>query len=225
MAADEDLLGQAAARVPVLLDAESVSVPAPVLAILPDAVAGRVVRRALRAARGPHGGSFDEVSEVLDVALGRRAGAQLAGGLRVDREGPMVVVMLADPPPADPVELSVPGRVVFDRWRLDFTLTSARGPRCIGARVLHLDAGRTGEAIVIRPGRRDDRIEIGTGSKPVWEAMAEAGVARRFRPRRPVLVAGGRIAAIPGVRSLFRQLMPVGFLCRRSKFLVIDATR
>ncbi|MBT8246212.1 MAG: tRNA lysidine(34) synthetase TilS [Acidimicrobiia bacterium] len=202
MAADEALLGEAAERVPILADDEAVSVPAPALAVLPEAIAGRVARRALRRARGPHGGSFEEVSALLDVALGRRTGVELTGGLRVEREGPMVVVRLTDPPPADAIELVVPGRVEFDRWRLQFALTdTGPGPRRIGARTLHLDAGLTGESILIRPGRDDDRIEIGTGTKPVREAMAEAGVARRFRPRWPVVVAGGRLAAIPGVRA------------------------
>lgn len=202
LAADEALLDEAAGRVPILADDESVSIPAAMLGVLPDAIAGRVARRGLRAARGPHGGSFEEVGALLDVANGRRAGAELAGGLRVEREGPMVVVRLGDPSPADGLELVVPGRVVFDRWLLEFTLAGPpAGPRRIGARILYLDADRTGESIVVRPGRDDDRIEIGTGTKPVREAMAEAGVARRLRPRWPVLVAGGRVAAVAGVRA------------------------
>ncbi len=114
----------------------------------------------------------------------------------------MVVVRVPDPPPAYGIELVVPGRVVFDRWSLQFTLADRPArPRRVGARILYLDAGRTGESIEIRPGREDDRIEIGTGTKSVREAMAEAGVARRLRPRWPVVAAGGRVAAIPGVRA------------------------
>jgi tRNA(Ile)-lysidine synthase len=202
MAADEAALSRLADRVPVLVDDESVSMAATVLAVLPEAVAARAVRRGLRTLRGPHGGSYEETMAVLDVAAGQRAGAELTGGVRVEREGPMVVARVSDRPPAGPIELVAPAEVVFDRWWLQFTLADARvGPRRIGARVLHLDSGQTGEALVIRPGRDDDRIEIGTGTKPVREAMAEAGVARRLRARWPVVAAGGRIVAIPGVRA------------------------
>jgi tRNA(Ile)-lysidine synthase len=202
MAADEALLAAAAERVPVHVDGESVSLPAPALAVLPAAVAGRVARRALRAARGPHGGSYEEVSALLDVATGRRVGAELPGGLRVEREGPMVVVRLVEPPPADGFEVAAPARIVFDRWLLEFTLAdTGEKPRRIGARVLHLDAGGTGDSFALRPARDDDRIEIGTGTKPVREAMAEAGVPSRLRHRWPVMAAAGRVAAIPGVRA------------------------
>lgn len=202
LAADDALLSETAGRVPVVTDDESVSIPAAALRVLPEAIAARVARRGLRAARGPHGGSYEEVAALLDVAGGRRAGAELAGGLRVEREGPMVVMRLSDPPPAASIELDVPGSVVFDRWLLQLSLADVPAePRRIGARTLYLDAGVTGESVVIRPGQPDDRIEIGTGTKPVREAMAEAGVARRLRARRPVVVARGRVAAIPGVRA------------------------
>ncbi len=202
MAADEAILGALADQVPILADEEAVSIAAPLLAVLDQAVASRVVRRGLRTLRGPHGGSHDEVSAVIEVAAGRRAGAELAGGLRVEREGPMVVVWGPAPAPAQPIELVPPARAVFDRWRLELTVADERvGPRRIGAGTLHLDADKIGETLVIRPARPDDRIEIGTGSKPVREAMAEAGVAGRLRSRWPVATAGGRLAAIPGVRA------------------------
>lgn len=57
------------------------------LAGLPRPISSRVVRRALRLVRGPHGGAAAEVQRILDVALGRASRTELGGGVIVTRLG------------------------------------------------------------------------------------------------------------------------------------------
>ena len=202
LSADDAVLEAAATRVPVRADGEVVAVPASALAVVPAAVASRVARRAIRAMGGPHGGTHDEVAAVLEVAAGHRAGAELAGAVRVEREGPMVVLSAGDLPPRTAQPLPVPSVVVFDRWRVAVTEQSrAPSPRPLGGRLLTLDADQVGPDLVVRPAGPTDRIDIGTGSKPVAAAMAESGVPRRLRGRWPVVSAADRVLVIPGVRS------------------------
>ncbi len=202
LAADDAALEAEAARVPVQSDGEVVWLPATLLAVLPAVVAARAVRRALRDMRGPHAGSHDEVTAVRQVAASGRAGAELASGVRAEREGPMVVLSVGDLLPADPEGLELPSEVRFDRWYLRFTISeSAPSPRPLGTRTLTLDSDAVGTSLVIRSTRPEDRIDIGTGSKPVRQAMAERGVPRRLRGRWPVVAWGDRVVAIPGVRA------------------------
>lgn len=57
------------------------------LAGLPQPISSRVVRRALRMVRGPHGGAAAEVQRVLDVARGKTSRTELEGGVTVTRLG------------------------------------------------------------------------------------------------------------------------------------------
>lgn len=57
------------------------------LAALPVPISSRVVRRALRMVRGPHGGASAEVQRVLDVATGKAMRTDLGGGVAVVRSG------------------------------------------------------------------------------------------------------------------------------------------
>lgn len=54
---------------------------------LPLSIASRVVRRAMRMVRGPHGGAAAEVQRVLNVAHGKAPRTELRGGLVVTRSG------------------------------------------------------------------------------------------------------------------------------------------
>ncbi len=202
MAADDEALEALAVRIRLLDDGEAVGLPASALRVVPHAVATRAVRRALRQLRGPHGGSHGEVTAVLDVAARTRRGAQLSEGLRVEREGPMVVVSKRPAAPAAEVSVEAPGEVSFDRWRLRFRVSGgAPRPRSLGARALIGDADTVGSDLLIRPMTGADRIELGAGTKMVADALAEGGVPRRLRSRWPVVVSGDRVAFVPGVRS------------------------
>ena len=61
------------------------------LAGLPAPISSRVVRRALRMVRGPHGGASAEVRRVLDVASGVAMRTELGGGVAVVRCGDRLV--------------------------------------------------------------------------------------------------------------------------------------
>lgn len=198
--ADDALLGEVAARITVYCDGESATVPATVLIALPPPVRSRVIRRAIKAMRGPHGGSRKEVEATTAVAFGHRSGAQLAGGLTVGREGPMLVISSGSHPPVPPVGLELPGAVAFDRWHVAIDVAE-RPPVVVGTRIHIIDGEVVGDAVVIRAADPSDRIDLGSGSKRVVDALAEAGIPARYRARYPVLEAEGRIALIPGVRA------------------------
>lgn len=200
LAADDSALEERAAAVPLVDDGEVVMVPGPALAVIDGAIAARVVRRAIRRVRGPHAGTADEVAAVLDVAIGARAAAELTDHLRVEREGPMVVLSARRIEAGQPVTTPVPAVIEFDRWRLSFDITGHPPPSIGGHRSI-LDADRVEVPLVIRPATADERLDIGEGSKRVGDALAEAGIPARLRSRWPVVESGGRIALIPGVRA------------------------
>ena len=184
-AADHDLIEARAALVPVRRDEEAVLIPAAALTVLPPAVAGRVARRALRMLVGPSGGEEPSVDAVLAAAGGAGVSTVL-GGLDIRREGPWVVVAGPPPPPPAPVEIAPSGSVRFGPW----TITAGSGGVAVPV----------GGVALVRAVRPGDRISIGRGSKPVTEALREAGVPPRLRSRWPVVEEHGRIAWVVGVR-------------------------
>ena len=139
---------------------------------------------------------------MLAVARGERRGLELAGGLRIQREGPWLTIAgpVADPVAA--VSLSIPFAVDFDRWHLSSGV-SPPGPFVPASGVLVLDRDAVEDDLALRPADEQGPVDIGSGSKPLAEALREAGVPLRLRARWPVLWAGGRVAGIPGVRSAF----------------------
>ncbi len=183
--ADDDVLDERAARVPVHRDEEAVLIPAAALTTLPAAVATRVVRRALRIASGPHAGDEASVQAVIAAAFGVGV-ATIRGGLDVHREGPWVVV--AGPPPPPPVEvmLSTPGSAQFGPWTITAGVAGVPVP--------------VGGPVVVRAAIPGDRISIGSGTKVVAEVLREAGVPVRLRSRWPVVEEHGRIAWVVGIR-------------------------
>lgn len=189
---DEALLADRASRVPLRVTDEAVLIPAAALWGVPQSVAARVARRALRAARGPHAGSASEVSSVLEAVCG--SSTTIGGGFQVLREGPWVAVVGPDVAVPAPAEVSTDSRVRFGAW------TFAVGD-------LHPEVGRFraviphGERMVVRAAAAGDRIAIRSGAKRVADALAESGVPLRLRRRWPVVDVDGTIAWIPGVRA------------------------
>ena len=112
----------------------------------------------------------------------------------------MVVFAQSAMPASEPVPLSVPGMVEFDRWRVHLDV-AASPPLSLGAGIQVGDADVIGSAVVVRPAAAGEPIGIGTGTKTIGDALAEAGVPHRLRHRWPVLEAEGRPAMIVGVRT------------------------
>jgi tRNA(Ile)-lysidine synthase len=198
--ADDAVLEEAASVVPIVVDAGAALLPAPLLATLPRPIASRAVRRAIRAVRPPYPGSAAEVAAVMDVvgAGGRR---QLRQGWHAVREGSAVAIVPAlDLPGVEPVTLRLPGAVRFGHGH---TLTALQGAVPVATRRLDLaaiDPEVAGYTVVVRSPLAGERIDIGSGSKAVRDALAEADVPLRHRSTWPVVVVRGTIAWVPGVR-------------------------
>jgi tRNA(Ile)-lysidine synthetase-like protein len=166
---------------------------------MPAVLAKRAVRAALREVHPPYPGTSREVDAVLSVTLGRQPRRDLSEGFIAEREGPYVSIYRPKAPQAgDPVELSVPGRVQFG----EHVIRAIRADSGQRTRMsndwcrLAVPRGR----IVVRAPQEGDRVDIGTGSKKVADALNEAGVPLRKRSAWPVVETRGRIAWVAGVR-------------------------
>jgi tRNA(Ile)-lysidine synthase len=186
--ADDAYLEMLAAAVPIGRDEEAVTVPAAVLTTLAGPVATRVVRAMLRAADGPYAGEAADVDAVMSVAA-TGVSASLSGDLLAVRERALVVIHPNRPvPPPESVTLETAGTARFGPWTIQADAHGVRVP--------------VGDRAVVRPPVAGDRIAIGGGRhKTVADALQEAGVPARLRPRWPLVVDGDTIAWIVGVRT------------------------
>ena len=71
-------------------------------------------------------------------------------------------------------------------------------PRPLGRRVVMLD-GAIGD-LGVRAATEGDRIDLSKGSKPAYEALAEAGVPVRLRSVWPAVVSGGTMVWLVAAR-------------------------
>ncbi len=191
-AADDEVLGSRAARVPVIHREGAVVVPAAVLATLPPAIAARVARRALREVRGPYAGTAFEIAAVLDAV--NHSAVTIGGAVDVHREGPWVVLVAHEPAIPAASELEVGREVGFGDW----LVSVEAGSRSIGRFSVTIPLPHR---LVVRAATPNERIAIAGGSKRVGDALAEAGVPLRVRPSWPVVEADGIIAWLAGVRA------------------------
>ena len=183
----------------------TVRVPAAVLRTLPPAVAGRVVRRALRAVGGGYPGTKRDVEAVLEVAMGGSSTC-IAGGHPVARIGAQVRIG-AWSRPEGPTSLpwGVDGTARWGRW----TWEARGGPGRPEAYPLSRwdqvfdTCTFSGREALIRTVAPDDRIAMRRGHKRASDAMAEAGIAPDDRKGWPVLEVDGRVTWIPGVRRAY----------------------
>lgn len=169
---------------------------APIVTAEP-AVASRIVRHLLRAARPPYAGNSREVGRVLDVVHGEAAGYEIAGGVRIEIEGPWLVAHrgAVESPPG--VDLPIPGDVQFGALEVAAAATSPLLLR----RTSLVDSTVVGPSVELRGHVEADKIDIAAGTKPVRDVLAEAGVPARLRSAWPLAVAHARIVAVVGVRS------------------------
>jgi tRNA(Ile)-lysidine synthase len=198
---DEQLLEAAAQTVPVEITDPTVRLPAPLLRTLPAPVAARAVRRALRAVHDGYPGSSAEVAAILSVARGGPR-AELAGSVRVDRDGPWVTLGLsqttANP---TPVAWPIPGRVQFGHWTLEAWFEQIP-PQVfpLSPFVEVFDADTMPEPVVVRTLEPGDGIAIVGGTKSLTDVFGEAQVPGVQRSAWPVVATVDGVVWVPGLR-------------------------
>ena len=202
LAADDAELERAAAAVPLRSDPDGLRLPAAMLATLPEPVAGRAARRALRFLLDPYPGVAEDVGAVLRVARGAAPCLPMQGGHLACREGPWVVLTPAvAPPPPAPVPLPAPGEAAFGGWWLTAEGPVSRpAPAPFGRWQALADPAAAVTGLTVRAAAPGDRVDTGEGSKLVADALREAGVPARRRGSWPVVWAGGTIAWVAGAR-------------------------
>lgn len=200
--AEGGLLDELAASIPVERAGSRCRVAAgPLLAAAP-VVAARAVRRAVERLRPPYSPGPGEVAVVLEVASRRRVAGELAGGVRVTRSGPYVLLSREEGVPGvpDAVGLTVPGSARFGRFRIDAVVGAAPPVRPLSLWALVTPVGSAAPALVVRPAAPGERIPVGGGTKPVAEMLAEAGVPLGERAGWPVVALDDGRLWIPAVR-------------------------
>lgn len=179
----------------------AVRFPATVVMAMEPELCGRFVRAAVQRLKPDHPPSQATVHSILEVVEGSRRSADLEGGLRALRRGPMV--LLERPVPSvvpDPIEVPFPGTANWAGWSIEMAVnpTPPVVPLSLFGIVLGIPSGFN--TVVIGPATTEDRIPLARGSKRVFAAMAEAGVPEELRPRWPVVWLGDSVLWVPGVR-------------------------
>lgn len=199
-AADDELLERRTGEVQIVPIEGGVSIPLGPLRTLPEPVASRVVRRALRLVLNGYAGSAADIGAVLVVAAGGSA-VTISGSHRVVVESPFVTIVRRQPSaPIDGFDVTV-GEPF--RWHESNYTTGLRDgmPLSVGGgRLTPLGARAIGDRFHVRGLRSGDRIQMEHGSTPVKELLRSAGVPERVRPHSLIVTVGGKIAAVVGVR-------------------------
>ena len=143
-------------------------------------------------------------AEIARLAASPEGGeVQLGGGLSAVCESG-TVRFTADPLDAAPAperaSLTLPGRCRIGEWELRAELRRAPVAPA-GPDLATLDATALGGPLEVRTWRAGDRITpLGmAGSKTLGDLFTDRHVPRSERARLPVVLAGGRVAWIPGV--------------------------
>ncbi len=199
LAAEDAFLDDAAVGDILATDGEVTLLAVAPLVTMPAVLAKRAIRSALREVHPPYPGTTREVDAVMAVTMGTAPRRDLSEGLVAEREGPYVSIHRPVELHIDePVDLSVPGRVHFGSHIIR-AVAAASGEKVSMSSDwcrLALPAGQ----LTVRAAIPGDRIDIGTGSKKVADALNEAGIPVRKRPAWPVVESRGRIAWVAGVR-------------------------
>ncbi|MDF1595958.1 MAG: tRNA lysidine(34) synthetase TilS [Acidimicrobiia bacterium] len=177
---------------------EGIALAAPELHAIGPAAASHAIRDALRRVRGPYAGTRAEVMRVSEVASGVVSSAELAGGLKVFRRGPWLIMSPArhrDAPP--PVEWSLPGAVSFGRWAFE-SWVDQRAPVAfpLSAWMAVADAAQLPDAMTVRVAEPADEVD----GVSVGEVLRRLGVSPGQRSNWPVAVASGSVVWVPGAR-------------------------
>jgi len=198
-ASDDALIEELASQVPVIPLAGAFAMPVPVLVTVSLPVASRAVRRGLRYLLAPYAGTRSDVAGVLAVAAGDASAANVSSGLVARREGPYVVVSGTASTPSGSARVRVPSTVAFGDTTVTFAAT--RTTPVHRHSTLFVDPQALGDAPVLRGPQSGDRVDLGSGTKPVRRLLSERGVPDRRRAAWPVVASGGRIVAVVGIRA------------------------
>ena len=170
----------AAADLPLTLDALREAPPALVRLALRTASGARVTRR--------------DAARILGLSTNGTHEVVLPGGVRVIAEyGSLRFATEPDPAPPDAVPLPVPGEADFGAWHVE----AAVGDR--GDVLLDPSAARAG--LAIRSWREGDRMRpagLG-GTKTLQDLFTDRKIPRAERASVPVVEAGGEIAWVAGL--------------------------
>ena len=197
-AADDTVIEDLAGDIPLIDDAGAILIPSAALVTVPRPIAARAVRRALRRLLPPYAGTTADVDAVLAVAEERSESVMLTNALIVSREGPFTAIDRGHGATPTQVTITVPSVIQFGGVEIAFeqvegTLITRRSTLLVDPAIFASDAA-------VRCSAEGDRIEIEAGSKTVRAVLAEHDVPIRLRRTWPVVVVGGRIAAIVGIR-------------------------
>lgn len=197
LAADDAYLDEVTPPDVAVVEGETTLLAVAPLVTIPAVLAKRAIRAALRKVHPPYPGSSREVEAVLAVTLGSVARRDLGDGYIAEREGPFVAIHRPEIPIVpESQELQIPGRVLFGSHTI--TAMPAAGGNNMSHDWCRVALPQGG--LLVRAPKPGDRIDIGTGSKKVADALNEAGIAVRKRSAWPLVESRGRIVWVAGVR-------------------------
>ena len=183
----------------------AVRIPIGPLRSLPDDLARRVLRRALRRLNAGHPGSRADVEAIIATATTGTA-SEVSGGHRVERVGTMVQIGVATQEARGPFDWDFKQPLSWGNWRFEvehkvgrpatFPLSSWR--QVFDAKLFDGD-----EHVIVRSPVIGDALAMTAGHKSAVEAMAEAGIHSAERGSWPAVALGGTILWIPGVRRSY----------------------
>jgi tRNA(Ile)-lysidine synthase len=198
---DERFLDETARAIPIETSGSTVRLPAPLLATVPNPVAARAARRALREIHHGYPGSSADVAAILSVAKGGRP-VELAGSVRLERNGVWVTLERPDLPTSpSPTPWPFPGIVRAGSWNFEAWLEVTPPlvfPLSPFAEVF--DADTMPASVTVRTMEPGDHVAIVGGTKPLTDVLAEARIAPAQRSRWPVVATNGDVIWVPGVR-------------------------
>ena len=180
--------------------------------VVPTGLRRRILRRSAHLLRGDRPGFNFRQTVALERLLineKSRGGLDLSGGIRATKVGDLLILSLRKDGAREsggPVRLDVPGRAELPACSLSLQTDVVERER--GGELLDdpwtalLDADHAGGELIVRFWEPGDRfVPLGMrGRKKLQDFFVDAKVPRDRRPTVPLVVAGGQIAWVVGLR-------------------------
>lgn len=186
-----------------------VRVPLGSLLAVGDAIAARVVRRAMIQIAGPYPPDRAAVGRILDVVHGRIRATQVEPGLRVSPlDAHLVIAGVVREEGRQSARELIEEATSWAGWQ--FRISEVEGPTVVPLSPRGLLVPNDVGPLMVRNIEDDDRV---TGRKAL-DALADAGVGSEDRQRWPIVTCDGDPAWIPLVRSrVWPGHRPGRYLC------------